>query len=153
MRSFDDVNRLFDEMDRTFDQFRTEWGREFGTPRLEPTRSVLERGSRPSSEPAATLTADGDASMLVMDLPGFEKTDIDLRYHDGVLSVRAHADVDEDTGSYHATRSRRIDTRHPIPKAVVADEITATYHNGVLEVQFPIVGSDRNHQGHRIDID
>ncbi len=157
MRSFDEMNRMFREMDRAFDQLRSAWLSEFTTPGLEPAlESGAERGMMPSmygGETTATLEDEGDRYVYVMDLPGFEKDDIDLAFHDGLLSIRAQTDVEKGSDAYRSVRSRRISRQVPVPNAVVTDEITASYHNGVLEVHLPIVDDDRDDHGHHIDIE
>ncbi|WP_394295347.1 Hsp20/alpha crystallin family protein [Natronorubrum bangense] len=104
MRSFDEMNRMFREMDRTFDQLRSAWLSEFATPGLEPAlESGAEREMMPSmyaGETTATLEDEGDRYVYVMDLPGFEKDDIDLTFHDGLLSIRAQTDVEKGSDAY-----------------------------------------------------
>ncbi|NUB89517.1 Hsp20/alpha crystallin family protein [Haloterrigena sp. SYSU A558-1] len=100
---------------------------------------------------AATLEDEGDAYVFVMDLPGFEKTDIDLGYADGRLTIDARTDVESGTDTAQSVRSRRVGRHVPVPKEIVADEITATYHNGVLEVRLPI--AEDGDDGHRIELE
>lgn len=100
---------------------------------------------------AATLEDEGDAYVFVMDLPGFEKTDIGLSYADGRLTIDARTDVESGTDTARSVRSRRVGRHVPVPKAIVADEITATYHNGVLEVRLPI--AEDGDDGHRIELE
>ncbi|ADB62076.1 heat shock protein Hsp20 [Haloterrigena turkmenica DSM 5511] len=100
---------------------------------------------------AATLEDEGDAYVFVMDLPGFEKTDIGLSYTDGRLTIDARTDVESGTDTARSVRSRRVGRHVPVPKEIVADEITATYHNGVLEVHMPI--AEDGDDGHRIEVE
>ncbi|MFC4439346.1 MULTISPECIES: Hsp20/alpha crystallin family protein [Natrialbaceae] len=156
MRSFDEMNRMFREMDRMFDQFRSTWTDEFAAPGYGSVRPMFEGGidvNPLEAEPTANLEDEGDAYVFVMDLPGFEKEDVDLTFREGVLSVRATADAEEGSDAYRSLRSRRVAKQVPIPKEIVADEITASYHNGVLEVRLPIVEDERDEDGHRIDIE
>jgi HSP20 family protein len=156
MRSFDEMNRMFREMDRMFDQFRSSWPEEFPTDDRGFGRPALEGAD--AAEPAArdhgvaNLEEMDDDYVFVMDLPGFEKADIDLTFRDGVLSVRAHADAEEGSESYRALRSRRVARQVPIAKTVDDEAISATYHNGVLEVRLPIVDDERE-DDHRIEIE
>ncbi|MCU4744063.1 Hsp20/alpha crystallin family protein [Natronoglomus mannanivorans] len=172
MRSFDDMNRLFREMDRTFDQFRASWWNEYAAPGLEsasPSPASALEGSgdigddhearhaySPSLEfggdTTVSLEEEGDAYRFVMDIPGFEKEDIDLTLDDGILSVRARRDVEEESDTYHTAGSRRVSRQIPIPKELVLEDVTATYRNGVLEVHLPIVETERD-SSHRIDIE
>lgn len=156
MRSFEEMNRMFREMDRMFDQFRSSWMDEFAAPGYGPARPMFEGGidvKTLDGETTANLEDEGDAYVFVMDLPGFEKEDVDLTFHEGVLSVRAHADAEEGSDAYRSVRSRRVAKQVPVPKEIVADEIAASYHNGVLEVRLPIVEDEREDDGHRIDIE
>jgi len=67
-------------------------------------------------------------------VPGFEPEEIDLAWDEGVLNVAAEH-VDESRGceeTYHR--------RFRFPKAVDDEAITASYNNGVLEVEPPVTG-------------
>jgi HSP20 family protein len=155
MRSFDDMDQMFREMDRMFNQFRTMWMDEYPIDDRRYARPAFEGDAELDTvddSPAANLEeADGDY-VFVMDLPGFEKEDIDLSLQDGVLSVRAHTDIEEGSDAYRALRSRQISRQVRIPKAVETDEISAKYHNGVLEVRLPIVANEED-DDHRIEIE
>ncbi len=169
MRSFDDMDRLFREMNRSFDQLRSTWMREFQAPGFgsgleTDERPALETDERPvvsgewaansafDTEAGATLEETDDGYVYVMDLPGFEKDDIDLTFDDGVLSIQAHTNVEDGSDSYRSVRSRRVGRRVPISSAIIADEIAASYHNGVLEVDLPVEG-DHEDDGHHIEIE
>ena len=91
-------------------------------------------------------TEDGIAVMA--DLPGFEKAEIDLRVHEGTLISATH----EDDGKHHHY-SRRVREQVPLPEDAVVEEISASYHNGVLEVTVPIESAVTADEGHRIDIE
>ena len=70
--------------------------------------------------------------VLSVDVPGFEREDIDLTWDRGVLNVAAEH-VDEDRG-----RKRTFHRRFRFPKDVDTDAIETSYTNGVLEVTLPI---------------
>ncbi len=70
--------------------------------------------------------------VLSVDVPGFEREEIDLTWDDGVLNVAAEH-VDDDRG-----RKRTYHRRFRFPKDVDTDAISASYTNGVLEVTLPI---------------
>jgi HSP20 family protein len=71
--------------------------------------------------------------VLTVDLPGFEREEIDLAWDDGVLNVAAEH-VDESRN-----RRKTYHRRFRFPRAVDEDAITARYRNGVLEVTLPAV--------------
>lgn len=74
---------------------------------------------------------EGDGEfVLTIDVPGFEREEIDLAWDDGVLDVAADH-VDEERG-----RKKTYHRRFRFSK----DAITARYENGVLEVTLPTLG-------------
>ncbi len=198
MRSFEEMNRLFAEMDRQFEQLRSSWmngdSGAFGsvhTPALEhghgnrhdhgalegPTDSQWRwnwNGNGNANGNTTTRFSEADGSyVFVMDLPGFETEEIDLRFDDGYLQITAqtetsHGDAAESEaegevrdgdsrphviGHSNSRSSRQFRKSFPIPKPVVEAEISASYHNGVLEVRLPLVETEAETGGHRIDIE
>jgi HSP20 family protein len=101
-----------------------------------------------------TVEEADEGYVVLADLPGFERDEIDLRFEDGVLTIEAEHTVDEsDEGMTH-TRSRSAFERVRLPaRDVVAEEIEASYHNGVLEIHVPVAEMMDEEGGHRIDID
>jgi HSP20 family protein len=92
---------------------------------------------------------DSEGYVLHADLPGFEKEEIDLRYDDERLTIRAVHEMSDD----YETSSRRVHETVRIPGDLIVDDIEARYHNGVLEVHLPTESDTESEGGHRIDID
>ncbi|MCY4729094.1 Hsp20/alpha crystallin family protein [Natronomonas gomsonensis] len=95
------------------------------------------------------LDTDSEGYVLHADLPGFEKEEIDLRYDDERLTIRAVHEMSDD----YETSSRRVHETVRIPGDLTVDGIEARYHNGVLEVHLPTESDTESEGGHRIDID
>ncbi|WP_440992111.1 Hsp20/alpha crystallin family protein [Haloarchaeobius baliensis] len=141
-RTFDDMDSMFDQMDQMFDEMRAGW---MGmtprgmTPQLESGRDtdVTTYG-----DSATSLTERNGSYVFVMDLPGFEREDIELTYRDGFLHVDAVTEIDHDSEFVSMHQSRRSSERVRIPGEIVAEEIEATYRNGVLEVHLPMLGGE-----------
>jgi HSP20 family protein len=74
---------------------------------------------------------DGEFTLSV-ELPGFDREEIDLAWDEGILNVAAEH-VDEDRG-----QQKTYHRRFRFPKDVDEDAITARYDNGVLEVTLPL---------------
>ncbi|MFL2099520.1 Hsp20/alpha crystallin family protein [Desemzia sp. FAM 23991] len=80
--------------------------------------------------------------ILEADMPGLAKEDIQLDYHNNVLSINAHQeegkDETDEKGNYiHRERSVRSYSRQFILKDVEENAITAKFDNGVLTVHLP----------------
>ncbi|WP_254767355.1 Hsp20/alpha crystallin family protein [Salinilacihabitans rarus] len=73
--------------------------------------------------------------VLTVDVPGFERDEIEVAWDDGVLNVAAEQ-VDEDRG-----RKKTYHRRFRFPRDVDDEGITAAYTNGVLEVRLPAEGT------------
>ena len=112
----------FEELERLFDQMNEN---------LRP----FEAGS--GGVPVDVVDADG-AFVVTADLPGYEKSDIDVRLSGDTLSIAAERETEhgEETAEYvrrerssqHVSRSVRL------PEPVDEESTTAQYDNGVLTV-------------------
>jgi HSP20 family protein len=135
---FDELEDLFDRMGRQFD--------EAGSLR-DVAVDVAE------SDEAFTVTAD---------LPGYDRENIDLTLESRQLRIAAErertaeetAEDDGDGGRFvrrersHEAVSRTV----TLPDDVVAEEVSATYRNGVLTVHLPKATPDDD-GGHRIEVE
>jgi HSP20 family protein len=70
--------------------------------------------------------------VLTIELPGFNREEIDLAWDDGVLNIAAEH-VDDDRG-----QKRTYHRRFRFPKDVAEDAISASYSSGILEVTLPV---------------
>lgn len=147
-RTFDEMDRMFEQMDRMFEQMRGRWhdGRWQNGGRVPAIAGESEHPSR-TLDVAVDLHEADDGYTLYVDLPGFERDEIDLRVDDGVLVLKASHEV-ENSGGF---RSRRVFERLSLPEGVDADSIDASYQNGVLEIDLPL--AEDVETGTRIDID
>lgn len=131
----------FEDMDRMFEQMRSRmWG--VSQPHGEPHSGGETRGGT-----HIDLKEHEGEFVLVADLPGFEKEEIDISFSDDLLTIAAKHEV---TGDDFA-RARELSERVTLPKSVEKDGIEATYRNGVLEVRLPIVEEEAD-EGDRIEI-
>jgi HSP20 family protein len=110
---FEEIERMMDEMMGGNAEFRFEHGHDTG---------------RDASENRTDVHYDvheADESLrVVADVPGVEKTDIDLKCDGTTLYVRADGN------------GREYNERVDLPARVDEHSADATYNNGVLEVEF-----------------
>ncbi|TGD21651.1 Hsp20/alpha crystallin family protein [Companilactobacillus suantsaicola] len=91
-----------------------------------------------------------------VDMPDFEKKNIDINYQDNVLTVSGRRDSfndhnDKDGDMIMSERqSGRFMRQYRLP-AVDSNNITATYDNGVLQVTLPKLAKETE-TGHHIEI-
>lgn len=138
-RTFDEMDRMVDQMDRIFEQMRTRFAdSDWGT---NVADVAWNRGI------AFDRYEHDDALVIVADVPGFERDEIELTVRDSML----HLDASHEEESEQIQRSRSVSERISIPTDVDVDDISASYHNGVLEVTLPYV-EDRD-TGRHIDIE
>lgn len=90
--------------------------------------------------------------VVTADIPGFETDDIDLRFEEGVLSIRGELAVNEAGESGWHRRRWHVTAQLATPGDVVEAAIGASSPNGVRTVHLP-TETDPVEDGHRIDID
>ncbi|GGL58289.1 Hsp20/alpha crystallin family protein [Halocalculus aciditolerans] len=143
-RSFDEMDRLFDRMDRMMMDVRERFDATANAPAVDARPGAMDADA---SRLHATWHAEADEHVLVLDVPGFEKSDFDVRVDDGTLAVTAEREVDDPAAGAWSTR--RVHERLTLPSDATGDGVTATYRNGVLELRFPRSDST----GTRIDVE
>jgi HSP20 family protein len=102
-------------------------------------RSVFgENGRTPMF--STDIKDEGDHYLLQAELPGMQKEDIDLDVKDGILTITAaHQQENEQKQDNYVCKERRIGsfTRSFNLEGIQEDGITARYDNGVLELNMP----------------
>lgn len=126
---------------------------------LENKDSLLQKlGERlPTS---ADVLESSDEFLVLINVPGCDKDDIDLRFANGVVRVTADRDIDyEGYETLQRSRPARISGTVPIPDDVDLGEARAEYRNGVLRVTLPklddveVEGGDDGYEEVTIDRD
>lgn len=82
----------------------------------------------------------GDKFLLQAELPGFKKEEIEIDIHDNTLNIRAeHKEEKEEKKDNYVKRERRYGafSRSFDISNINADQITASYKEGVLELELP----------------
>ena len=91
--------------------------------------------------PALDVIESKEAIVLKLDLPGMKSEQVDIEVHDGVLTVkgeRRFEDTVQEGQYYRLERSYGHFQRSvTLPKAIKADEIKATFVDGVLAIRVP----------------
>lgn len=134
---FSEFEELFERMSRGFDEF----GRGF-------------EGHEGFGTVALDVAEHDDELVVTVDLPGFEKDDIDVSLSEQTLTISGDYGYEggEDESEYLYRERRHGSMRRSIhlPAEVDEDGIEATYTNGVLTITLPKVDADDD--THHIDI-
>jgi len=93
---------------------------------------------------------------LTADLPGFDKSDLNVTYDDGVLTIEANRndtkeDKDEEGNFLRRERSSRSYRRQFMLKGVDDENIDASFKDGVLNLKLPKT-TDEADEKKKIDI-
>ncbi|MFB6299726.1 MAG: Hsp20/alpha crystallin family protein [Halobacteriales archaeon] len=79
------------------------------------------------------LYEEDDEFVLSVEMPGFDRDEIDVTWDDGVLNIAA--EHEDETRGQRKTYHRRF----RFPKTIDDAKIEAQYTNGILEVRLPVV--------------
>jgi HSP20 family protein len=87
--------------------------------------------------------SEGDGQVVVRaSLPGFQKEDVEVQLHEGVLSIKAtHAEETETKEERFYRRERRtgsVSRRIALPGVVSDADVSGALENGVLTLRIPL---------------
>ncbi|HEY6002647.1 MAG TPA: Hsp20/alpha crystallin family protein [Anaeromyxobacter sp.] len=120
---FRDLMRLQDEVGRLFDE------------------RLYRNGESVGWTPACDIYEDDEGVTLRFELAGVEPKDVDIRFENGVLTLKGERKLEEEEKreNYHRVeRSYGTFTRSfTLPGTVDAEKIRAESKNGVLTVALP----------------
>jgi HSP20 family protein len=141
---FNILRRFSDEMDRMFGDFLTP-----NIGRIVPNQPQSSSGIRNVDWMPAIEVRERDNNLIVRaDLPGLNAEDVKVELQDEGLLIQGetkHEDVQEKEGFYHSERSYgRFSRFIPLPGNVNADQITANFRNGMLEINIPVPEQTKN---------
>ena len=137
-RPFESLRR---EMDRLFDDFQ------LGSWRSPFSRSLFDAEPFRRAEmswgkaPAVDVVEKDKAYEITAELPGIAESDIDVKFSDGVLSIKGEKkeEKEEKEKDWHVSERRygSFQRAFRVPDSIDADKIAATFKNGVLTVTLP----------------
>jgi HSP20 family protein len=137
-RPFESLRR---EVDRLFDDFQVgSWRSPFGRGvfDVEPFwRGEISWGKAP----AVDVVEKDKAYEITAELPGIEEKNIDVKFSDGVLSIKGEKVEEKEEKENDRYLSERrygsFQRAFRLPDGVDAEKIAATFKDGVLSVTLP----------------
>jgi HSP20 family protein len=135
------MRRISDEMDRLFESFgmgRNFLPEEFGQGR---SRGALQSATSLWSPHLEVFERNGKL-VIEADLPGVKRDDVNVQIEQDAIIIqgqRQQQSENNNQGYYHSERSYGSFYRMiPLPEGVNTDDATATFRNGVLEIEVPM---------------
>jgi HSP20 family protein len=122
--------RIHDDLKQVFDRF------------LNNTDSADESAVVTSQwVPRVDIKEEGDRFVILADLPGVDPAHVEVLMDKGILSIKGERSSEVVEQSERFSRIERrygsFHRRFALPDTADADGITATGHNGVLEITIP----------------
>ncbi len=131
---FDEFEEMFDRMNRIFESFM-------------PRDIDIEEDYR---EPETEMYEKDNELVIVMELPGVDKKDIDLKVTEDQVVVKAEHKVEEKEKESYRKLYSNFYKLIRLPVKVNPDKVKATYKNGILEIRMEKLEGEK---GKKIDIE
>jgi HSP20 family protein len=149
------LERLADEIDGVFDDFGV--GRSWFPSRLRhgPRPGAQSGASASVWVPAIDIHQQNHEFVVRADLPGLKKDDVCIDITDQDITLSGERRQEQETkheGVYRSERSYGSFRRTiPLPEGAIADQATATFKDGVLEIKMP-APPEQVTRGRRLEI-
>ncbi len=109
--------------------------------RLFAERSTMPAGESLGWSPAVDIYEDAEGLSLRFDLAGVEPKDVDIRFENGVLTIKGERrlEKEEQKENYHRVELAygAFNRSFSLPATINAEQIKAEAKNGLLSVNLP----------------
>jgi HSP20 family protein len=103
---------------------------------------VFKEWQSTSMRPAIESYVDGDKFTVRVELPGVDPKDVEVKVAGGVLTVKGSREEKQETKKRDFLRREfrygSFERAITLPEGVKAEDLKATYHDGVLELTAPM---------------
>ncbi len=142
---FREIDSVFEDLDRTLDRF---FGR---TPRVRRSSRIPMARS-----PVTDLRDLGDKYQVEAEMPGLDKDDLEIELRDDNIVIDGEkTEEKEEEGEDFIRKERGYTSFHrqlPLPDEVKAEEIAASFENGLLMIDLPKKETKKK-EGKKIEIE
>ena len=105
-------------------------------------RSTTNRGTFPS----INLFQDGDDTVIMAEVPGVKKDEIQVQIKDNLITISGERKTDyPEKASVHRVERRgfKFDRTMKLPVKVDVEKVKADYENGIVKIVMPRAESDK----------
>jgi HSP20 family protein len=103
--------------------------------------------------PPVEITQKGDNLVILADIPGVKKDELDVQIKEGMLTIEGdrREEFEEETGGFKRSERRygHFYRAIQLPENVDTEKVEASMHDGVLEITIP---APTRQQGRRLEI-
>ncbi|WP_144905589.1 archaeal heat shock protein Hsp14 [Halobellus captivus] len=128
---FEELERLFERMSRQFDDTAGIW----------ESDGPFSRWATAPESMAVDIVEHDEEFVVTVDLPGFEREDVEVNVTDHTLRIEAEremeSEAEEEDYLRQERRQRSMHRSIRLPDEVEKDSVTARMKNGVLTVTLP----------------
>jgi HSP20 family protein len=125
-----ELERLRHEFDDVLERFGFERG------------GLFKEWQSTSLRPAIESYVDGDKFIVRVELPGVDPKDVDIKVAGGVLTVKGSREEKHETNKRDFYRREfrygSFERAITLPEGMKAEDLKATFHDGVLELTGPM---------------
>jgi len=118
-----------------FDNFNSEISRLLGSPRAG------NPGTPRDWSPAVDIREEEDRYVVVADLPGVDRKDVDITVEDNILTFKGERTTEKDDSGDGFRRRERVHgeflRQFTLPETADTENIRATVDAGVLQIEIP----------------
>jgi len=119
-----------------FNRFDNEFSRLFPDARADKTAAAAS-----AWVPAVDIREEQDSYILVADIPGVDRKDVDITLEDSVLTVRGERVAESEESREGYRRKERVQgafvRQFTLPDTADTAKISAAARDGVLEIRIP----------------
>ena len=120
------------DLDEMFSRFLGDWEQDRIPRPAVPTEYV----------PQIASYVDGNSICIRADLPGVDPQEVELLVEDNQLTLKGERKAEQEQQNGHRLAQEvqygAFARTFTLPEGVMAEELQASYHNGVLEVTVPL---------------
>ncbi len=130
------------------DELQDEMSRFWGDPWPMPFRSFRPRWTRPTTwMPRADVFEKNGNIVIKTELPGIKPEDVHVSLEEDNLIIRGESKAEEEVKEEDYYRMERTHGSFyrclPLPDGIKAEQIRATFSDGVLEITVPMATADK----------
>lgn len=106
----------------------------------EPVVPIIEFDDTSVSYPKVDILENKDEFILRAEVPGFQKEELDVVFHNGLLTLKAQRTPREEPNEKMLYKERftgNFIRKFQLSKEIQKDALRAAYRDGVLEIHLP----------------